>query len=116
MAAGIWDQVLARVETKVNRHSFYTWFQPTALISDTGSTLFVRIPNPMYQEWLTKHYAVIISESLAEVQRPGVDVVFIARPSAAGSSYDDVFAEVGQALDRMRESGGSSASRPADSI
>jgi chromosomal replication initiator protein len=76
MAAGIWDQVLARVETKVNRHSFYTWFQPTSLISDTGSTLFVRIPNPMYQEWLTKHYSVIISEALAEVQRPGVDVVF----------------------------------------
>ena len=22
----IWDQVLARVETKVNRHSFSTWF------------------------------------------------------------------------------------------
>ena len=76
MAAGIWDQVLARVETKVNRHSFYTWFQPTSLISDTGSTLFVRIPNPMYQEWLTKHYSVIISEALVEVQRPGVDVVF----------------------------------------
>src|SRR6476659_3670821 len=80
MAAGIWDQVLARVETKVNRHSFYTWFQPTSLISDTGSTLFVRIPNPMYQEWLTKHYSVIISEALVEVQRPGVDVVFTTEP------------------------------------
>ncbi len=80
MTAGIWDQVLARVETKVNRHSFYTWFQPTSLISDTGSTLFVRIPNPMYQEWLTKHYSVIISEALVEVQRPGVDVVFTTEP------------------------------------
>ena len=49
MPPGIWDQVLARVETKVNRHSFYTWFQPTSLISDTGSTLFVRIPNPVFR-------------------------------------------------------------------
>ena len=71
MPPGIWDQVLARVETKVNRHSFYTWFQPTSLISDTGSTLFVRIPNPVFKDWLTKHYTVILSEALAEVHRPG---------------------------------------------
>ena len=30
----IWDAVLARIETKVNRHSFYTWFKPTAFVSD----------------------------------------------------------------------------------
>jgi chromosomal replication initiator protein len=78
MPPGIWEQVLARVETKVNRHSFYTWFQPTTLISDTGSTLFVRIPNPVFREWLTKHYTVILSEALTEVQRPGVDIVFSA--------------------------------------
>ena len=84
MPPGIWDQVLARVETKVNRHSFYTWFQPTTLISDTGSTLFVRIPNPVFRDWLTKHYTVILSEALAEVQRPGVDVVF----SADGSGLE----------------------------
>jgi chromosomal replication initiator protein len=89
MPAGIWDQVLARVETKINRHSFYTWFQPTSLLSDTGTTLFVRIPNPMYQEWLTKHYAVIISEALAEVQRPGVDVVFTAEPGLEMAMVED---------------------------
>ena len=27
--SNIWDQVLSRIETKVNRHSFYTWFKPT---------------------------------------------------------------------------------------
>jgi chromosomal replication initiator protein len=102
MAAGIWDQVLARVETKVNRHSFYTWFQPTSLISDTGSTLFVRIPNPMYQEWLTKHYSVIISEALVEVQRPGVDVVFTSELAidpvvADGSEQLEVAAASGEA-------------------
>jgi chromosomal replication initiator protein len=101
MTAGIWDQVLARVEAKVNRHSFYTWFQPTSLISDTGSTLFVRIPNPMYQEWLTKHYSVIISEALVEVQRPGVDVVFTTEPGldplvADGSQQPPVAAAGGE--------------------
>src|SRR4030095_4918958 len=103
MTAGIWDQVLARVEAKVNRHSFYTWFQPTSLISDTGSTLFVRIPNPMYQEWLTKHYSIIISEALVEVQRPGVDVVFTSElgldpVGADGSEPSETAAASGEAI------------------
>ena len=37
MTANIWDQVLARIETKVNRHSFYTWFKPTAFVAEWGS-------------------------------------------------------------------------------
>ena len=36
--SNIWDQVLARIETKVNRHSFYTWFKPTAFVADDGGT------------------------------------------------------------------------------
>ena len=31
--SNIWDQVLSRIETKVNRHIFYTWFKPTAFVS-----------------------------------------------------------------------------------
>ena len=38
----IWDQVLTRIETKVNRHSFYTWFKPTAFVADRGGELLVR--------------------------------------------------------------------------
>ena len=30
----LWDQILARVETKVNRHSFYTWFKPTSFVAE----------------------------------------------------------------------------------
>ena len=53
--ATIWDQVLARIETKVNRHSFYTWFRPTTLLSDGGGSLTIRVPNPLFKDWLTKH-------------------------------------------------------------
>ena len=30
----LWDQILARVEAKVNRHSFYTWFKPTSFVGE----------------------------------------------------------------------------------
>ena len=77
MEATIWDQVLARVETKVNRHTFYTWFRPTTLVADGGSALTIRVPNPLFTDWLTKHYSVVLSEALAEVRRPGAGLVFV---------------------------------------
>ena len=36
-----WEQVLARVETKVNRHSFYTWFKPTIFVAEDRSSVTV---------------------------------------------------------------------------
>ncbi len=74
----IWDQILSRIETKVNRHSFYTWFRPTAFVTDTGSAITVRVPNDLFRDWLSKHYKVVISEALTEVGRAGVDVIFAA--------------------------------------
>ncbi len=86
MDASIWDQILARIETKVNRHSFYTWFKPTSFVADGGNSITVRVPNPLFKDWLTKHYSVVLSEALAEVRRPGVSVVFVAEGIGAPTS------------------------------
>jgi chromosomal replication initiator protein len=78
MDASIWDDILSRVETKVNRHSFYTWFRPTTFVADAGSSITVRVPNTLFKDWLTKHYSLVLSEALAEVRRPGTSLVFVA--------------------------------------
>jgi chromosomal replication initiator protein len=75
--SNIWDHVLARIETKVNRHSFYTWFKPTAFVADHDGTIRVRVPNALFRDWLTKHYAAVIEEALGEVQRAGAPVAFV---------------------------------------
>ena len=76
-SSNIWDQVLSRIETKVNRHSFYKWFKPTAFVADREGSIRVRVPNALFRDWLTKHYAAVIDEALAEVQRPGSPVAFV---------------------------------------
>src|SRR5205809_2201582 len=76
----LWDEILARVETKVNRHSFYTWFKPTSFVSEDGRAVSVRVPNALFSEWLTKHYSVVIAEAMTEVKRGGLSVNFIAEP------------------------------------
>ena len=78
MDGTIWDQILTRVESKVNRHSFYTWFKPTSFIADSGSTITVRVPNGLFKDWLTKHYSVVLAEALTEVRRAESAVVFLA--------------------------------------
>jgi chromosomal replication initiator protein len=82
----LWDQILSRVETKVNRHSFYTWFKPTSFVGEDGSAITVRVPNGLFKDWLTKHYSGVISEALGEVRKGGLAVNFVADPAADPAS------------------------------
>ena len=74
----LWDEILSRIETKVNRHSFYTWFRPTTYVADDRSTVTVRVPNALFKDWLTKHYAGVISEATTELKRPHLVINFVA--------------------------------------
>ena len=76
MTGTVWDKVLGRIETKVNKYSYYTWFRDTSLLEDDGGTLAIRVPNPLVVDWLTKHYASVLNEALAEVGRAGVALRF----------------------------------------
>ena len=94
MAGTLWDEVLGRIETKVNNYSYHTWFRHTSLLRDTGSSLLIRVVDPMAVEWMNKHYAGVIAEALAEVGRPGVTFSFIPEgsepiPSATISDADN---------------------------
>jgi chromosomal replication initiator protein len=84
----LWDQILGRVETKVNRHSFYTWFKPTTFIKAEESAISVRVPNGLFRDWLTKHYSVVISEAMGEVNLGHLAVNFVdetvSEPPPAG--------------------------------
>src|SRR5256885_1589622 len=77
----IWDEILARVQAKVNRHSFYTWFKPTGFVADDGRIVTVRVPNMLFKEWITKHYSGVISEALNEIQRADATVSFVTTPA-----------------------------------
>ncbi len=72
----LWDEILAKVESKVNRHSFATWFRPTSYLSLDGSRLLVGVPNAQFREWLNKNYQGVLTEALQELGRAGVHVVF----------------------------------------
>jgi chromosomal replication initiation ATPase DnaA len=76
----LWEEVLARVETKVNRHSFYTWFKPTTFLAEDAGAITVRVPNTLFKDWLTKHYSGVIGEAMSEVHKATLAVNFVADP------------------------------------
>ena len=78
MTSNTWNDVLTRVETKINRHSFYTWFKPTTFVGEVENQLTVRVPNSLFRDWLTKHYAGVISKAVTEIQRDGLQITFVA--------------------------------------
>ena len=82
MTTNAWDDILTRAETKVNRHSFYTWFKPTTFVREADNELTVRVPNDLFRDWLTKHYATVIREAVSEIQRDGIQITFVTTGEA----------------------------------
>jgi len=95
----LWDQVLARVETKVNRHSFYTWFKPTTYVDQPPGAVRVRVPNSLFKDWLTKHYASVINEAVAEVHKGSLTVNFVADETSSEAASITLAPEEGSAGD-----------------
>ena len=79
----IWDRVLGKIETRVNAHSFSTWFRPTHLVSQDAASLRVRVPNSWFAEWLHTNYLPVIQDVLREIERPGLAVEFIHESAPA---------------------------------
>jgi chromosomal replication initiator protein len=74
----LWEDVLARLEAKVNPHSFATWFRPTQYSDLRDGVMRVRVPNPQFRDWLGRNYHGVIGEALSELGRGEVRVVFEA--------------------------------------
>jgi len=86
----LWDEVLTRIETKINRHSFYTWFKPTTFVSEDSMCVTVRVPNPLFKDWLTKHYSGVIGEAMGELKRASLSVNFVADASGEAPALPSI--------------------------
>jgi len=63
-----WQEVLNHLKAQVNPQSYQTWLRPTRFSHTDEHTLFVRVPNREFQDWIQEHYGVIIRETLERLQ------------------------------------------------
>src|SRR5882724_4896673 len=66
MSANVWESLLSSVEKKINPQSFNTWFGPTAYSHSSATSIFVKVPDPIFVEWIHKNYTGILDESMEE--------------------------------------------------
>jgi chromosomal replication initiator protein len=75
----VWQQVLKFVEGRINRQSFLTWFKPTQFERlDENNNLLVRVPNQIFEEWLSNHYSDVLQEALQNSNLTNAKIFFSA--------------------------------------
>jgi len=104
-----WDRVLGKIESRVNAHSFSTWFRPTHYVDEDAARLKVRVPNTWFAEWLRTNYLPLIEDALREIERPGLCVEFVPE-RVDGASRQTVAQTLGRAP--SREAGRPAAAPP----
>jgi len=57
-----WIDVLRKLEEKMQRSAFITWFRDTAVLGREEGTLIVGLPLPMSLSWHMEHYRVMTLE------------------------------------------------------
>lgn len=83
MPSNLWDDILARIEGKVSRYIFQRWFKPTRLLNfDDDDTVTVVVPDDLFKDWLTKHYAGVIREAADEIGRPKIKISLVTADAA----------------------------------
>ncbi|MDQ0257561.1 chromosomal replication initiator protein [Evansella vedderi] len=75
----LWDQALKKIEEKVSKPSFDTWFKFTKAdsIDQSTNTITVIAPNEFARDWLENRYFGIITETLQELTGAELEARFI---------------------------------------
>lgn len=68
----MWNQVLESISEKVDKHSFETWFEPIMFTAFEDDTIYLKVPNDKFKNWLEKKYQPLVIEALTEQGFPGL--------------------------------------------
>jgi chromosomal replication initiation ATPase DnaA len=116
LPANIWDEILSRIQRKVNRLSYETWFKPTTFVADDGGSVTVRVPSLLFRDWIARHYSSVIAAALEELDRsdalvsfivggsrdPEIEAFNVASPNAGSHSIGERFNRVDYELGAIR--------------
>jgi chromosomal replication initiator protein len=61
------SSILLAISKRVNHQSFNTWFKPISSAIQEDSTIYLRVPNEIFRDWITSNYFDVIEESLEEL-------------------------------------------------
>jgi len=65
--SSVWDSILAAIESRVNHESFTTWFKPVSFVKFEQSTLYLTVPDRVFEDWIINNYRDVLDEAIEEV-------------------------------------------------
>jgi chromosomal replication initiator protein len=75
-STNIWDSVLSAVEKRINHESFTTWFKPITFNKSDDSTIYLKVPDRVFEDWILNNYRDVLEESLEELNLGGCKISF----------------------------------------
>ncbi len=91
--ANQWEQIKARLTTKVSPRAYEDWVLRTAFESADGNWLRVSVPDQVTKDWMEQEYADDVRQVIRDLNLPIERVVYTPRVSvAAASAPEPLFA------------------------
>ena len=76
-AMNVWQEILSELKTEINPQTYQTWLRPTRFSHVAGTTLFVRVPNREFQDWIQEHFGELIQAAINRLSRGVVEVSYL---------------------------------------
>ena len=77
MQVDLLSSILSAISKRVNHQSFNTWFKPISFATRDDSTIYLKVPNEIFRDWITSNYFDVIEESLEELNLEGYKLRFM---------------------------------------
>ncbi len=72
----LWVSILRKLETKLQRGQFITWFKNTIILGSEEGTLVIGLPLPMFLSYHLEHYRTITLEAAQELDPSVRNIVY----------------------------------------
>ena len=77
MQIDLLSSILSAISKRVNHQSFNTWFKPISFATRDDSTIYLKVPNEIFRDWITSNYFDVMEESLEELNLEGYKLRFL---------------------------------------
>ncbi|MFN0119949.1 MAG: chromosomal replication initiator protein DnaA [Blastocatellia bacterium] len=89
--SSVWGTVLSSVEKRVNQESFATWFKPVSYLGSDETTVYLRVPDQVFEDWILANYRDVLEVSLSESPLRGKIVRFEVNTAQTATIPEPVF-------------------------
>jgi chromosomal replication initiator protein len=88
MQIDLLSSILTAISKRVNHQSFNTWFKPISFATKDDSTVYLKVPDEIFKDWITNNYFDVLEESLQELDLSGYKVSFLVedKPKSNGGN------------------------------